>query len=210
MTHLKIVFLVAGAWLLTHKTKAQCGLVSFTANPTCRPAPNSGSYQVTGTITFTSAPASGTIVISEFLGPTLASFSAPFVSPINYSYNVAIGNGGNITLFAYHSANPLGCNKSATYAEPRCCTISVPATTASVCESKTLTLNANSTTGGTFVWSGPGGFTSNQEDPVILNITQPKAGLYQVYLTNSACTSSTLNVTVTVNAKPSVKTIIHR
>jgi hypothetical protein len=54
----------------------------------------------------------------------------------------------------------------------------------------------------TYSWTGPNGFTSNVQNPVINNVTAAAAGTYTLTVTNSnGCTSST-TVDVVVNPLP--------
>ncbi len=56
------------------------------------------------------------------------------------------------------------------------------------CTGSNLALRANivgSTTGLTFAWSGPNGYTSNVENPVIVNATAENNGQYTLLVTNS-------------------------
>ena len=65
------------------------------------------------------------------------------------------------------------------------------------CDNTPLQLISNSITGVTYFWSGPAGFTSNQQNPVINNFHQANAGLYSLYVkTASGCNSDTISLTV--------------
>ncbi|MET3886003.1 HYR domain-containing protein [Niastella sp. OAS944] len=66
-----------------------------------------------------------------------------------------------------------------------------------VCQGGTLSLSA---AGGTsYSWTGPNGFSSLQQNPVIFNIPSAGAGFYTVTVTNAAGCSSTATTQVTVN-----------
>ena len=76
----------------------------------------------------------------------------------------------------------------------------------SVCEGESLTLIANPSGGVspyTFSWTGPNGFTSTDENPIINNISLSNAGAYSLIVTD-ACGSfsnSKSTAAVVVNAK---------
>ncbi|WPV01421.1 DUF2341 domain-containing protein [Mucilaginibacter sp. cycad4] len=72
-----------------------------------------------------------------------------------------------------------------------------------VCSGSTLTFQANTVSGATYSWSGPGGFTSTSQNPAISNATTVNAGTYVLTVTGSNGCTSQLNVTATVNALPS-------
>jgi len=68
-----------------------------------------------------------------------------------------------------------------------------------LCTGNTLNLSASS--GTTYNWTGPNGFTSNVQNPSIDNITTAGAGNYKVTVTSGNC-SSTATVAVNVYAQP--------
>jgi hypothetical protein len=76
-----------------------------------------------------------------------------------------------------------------------------------VCAGTNVTLNSTPAGGGTpytYSWTGPGGYTSNVQSPVISNITTAQAGAYTLTITDACAATSTLTLTVTVNALPAV------
>jgi len=70
-----------------------------------------------------------------------------------------------------------------------------------VCEGTTLTLTSTTTTGATFSWTGPNGFTSTLQNPTIPSVIAADSGLYTVSLMAAGCTSSS-SVNAVVNRKP--------
>ena len=70
-----------------------------------------------------------------------------------------------------------------------------------VCAGQTINLGANSTTSGaTFAWTGPNGFTSSQQNPVISSATSAAAGSYSCSVSAGGCTSNPKTVSVLVNS----------
>ena len=72
-----------------------------------------------------------------------------------------------------------------------------------LCTGSTLDLSASAVAGASYSWTGPNGFISNQQNPLINNVTINEAGTYSVTVTVNGCTSSTATTTVTVNTIPS-------
>jgi hypothetical protein len=66
-----------------------------------------------------------------------------------------------------------------------------------VCLGDTLELGVNNMNGASFSWTGPGSFTSNVQNPEILNYASVNAGTYSVTAVLNGCTSNTLTVNVT-------------
>lgn len=59
-----------------------------------------------------------------------------------------------------------------------------------LCAGDTLQLNStSSTSGSTYRWEGPGGFTANMSNPTIPNIQSSQAGTYYVYAQKAGCDS---------------------
>jgi gliding motility-associated-like protein/fimbrial isopeptide formation D2 family protein/uncharacterized repeat protein (TIGR01451 family) len=79
-----------------------------------------------------------------------------------------------------------------------------------VCEGDNITLST-STVASTYNWSGPNGFTSTQQNPVVINnATISNGGVYTLSIVDAnGCSSADTSVTVTVNpapAQPAVST----
>ena len=70
------------------------------------------------------------------------------------------------------------------------------------CTGSTLLLHG--TGAGSYAWSGPAGFTSNKQDPEILNVTAANTGLYTLIVTSpNGCTAAT-TLNITINNLPSL------
>jgi len=68
------------------------------------------------------------------------------------------------------------------------------------CLSGILQLSANLITGATYYWSGPAGFVSTQQNPVITNFSQVNTGIYSLYVKNPyGCNSDTVSGMVSWN-----------
>lgn len=76
-----------------------------------------------------------------------------------------------------------------------------------ICAGNNITLNSVPTGGGapyTYAWSGPNGFTSTGQNPVISAATVAATGTYTVTVTDNCASTSTSTVSVTVNANPTI------
>jgi len=99
-----------------------CNISSVTATPSACDASN--NYSVSGAVTFTNAPTTGTLTITNSCGGTQTT-SAPFTSPFNYTLNSLPGTGGSCTVTAAFSADG-ACTNSTTYTAPTCSTTPTP------------------------------------------------------------------------------------
>ena len=76
-----------------------------------------------------------------------------------------------------------------------------------VCSGQTLNLDGPTVAGATYVWTGPNGFTSALEDPVLTPATTAMTGTYNLYVVVNGCTSVTASTPVTVNATPATPVV---
>jgi gliding motility-associated-like protein len=70
-----------------------------------------------------------------------------------------------------------------------------------VCAGTTLDLNVTSTAGATYTWSGPGGYSSNAQNPAIPGAVVANSGTYSVAVILSGCTGTSSTI-ATVNPTP--------
>jgi gliding motility-associated-like protein len=71
-----------------------------------------------------------------------------------------------------------------------------------VCQSSTLALTASDVDGASYSWSGPNGFSSAEQNPVIDNVLVTHSGTYSVTATLNGCTSNASSVSVSVLPSP--------
>ncbi|MFN3556885.1 MAG: choice-of-anchor L domain-containing protein [Bacteroidales bacterium] len=74
-----------------------------------------------------------------------------------------------------------------------------------VCEGQTIELTSSSNTSGlTYSWTGPDGFTSDEADPEIIGASVANAGTYSLTVTAPNHCTATRGVVVVVNENPTV------
>ncbi len=71
-----------------------------------------------------------------------------------------------------------------------------------------LQLNATAPGGGSFVWTGPGGYTSSVEDPVRTSTTAAMSGLYTVRVTDANGCRNTASTAVTIYSLPVIGIVV--
>lgn len=72
-------------------------------------------------------------------------------------------------------------------------------TNSPVCIGGNLNLSATPVVGATYAWSGPNGFTSDIQNPVVSNVSNLEAGTYSVTISTVGCLPLTRLVTVNFN-----------
>jgi gliding motility-associated-like protein len=205
---------------------------SSNQNPTITNAGsvNAGAYNVTVSANgCTSVPASVNAIVNMLPPAPIVSTNSPICS--GSSINLMAGTIAGATYswtgpngFTSSLQNPTitnaGTNSSGSYtvtATVNGCT--GPAGTASIivnqiplfpsvssngplCAGSTLNLTASTIAGASYSWSGPNGFTSSLQNPVINNVTAANAGSYAVTVTVAQCTSAAAITSVVINSIP--------
>ncbi|KAA8479949.1 gliding motility-associated-like protein [Arcticibacter tournemirensis] len=75
-----------------------------------------------------------------------------------------------------------------------------------VCAGSVLVLSTPAVAGASYLWSGPNGFVSSEQNPGLPNLSLAAAGTYSVQTTVNGCTSSAGTTEVTVVPLPSTPT----
>jgi len=166
-----------------------CDITSVTATPTSCNAGN--TYNVSGSITFVSAPTTGSLTVTCSGGGSQV-FTAPFSSPLSYTISNVPANGAASTITATFTDDNT-CTNTANYTAP-----STPIVSAgvdqSVCSGTSVTL------------AGSGASTYSWDNGVINNVSfNPSATLtYTVTGTSLSGCTGTDQMLVTVNSLPTV------
>jgi gliding motility-associated-like protein len=71
-----------------------------------------------------------------------------------------------------------------------------------LCEGSDLQFSATAVAGAVYEWTGPNGFTSTEQAPILNDISVTAAGTYSLAVTVNGCTSSDATFSVLVNAAP--------
>jgi len=78
----------------------------------------------------------------------------------------------------------------------------VLATVAPACEGDNVQLSVTAVPGATYAWTGPNGFTSTSQNPLLSNATVGQSGNYSLIITVNGCSSPEATVAVSVGATP--------
>lgn len=80
-------------------------------------------------------------------------------------------------------------------------------TVSPICENEPLQFRLNAVPGAIYSWSGPMGFTSNTQNPVIDSVKLNRSGIYTANLTVDGCISNNSSVNITVIPEPQAPSI---
>jgi gliding motility-associated-like protein len=134
--------------------------------------------------------------------------------PYNYLWStgqtgpsIAVNSGGVYTVSVTDIHNCLPAVQSATVAIAPIPSAPSVTSNSPVCEGSSLNLFASSVAGATYSWTGPNGFTSSLQNPVINNATAANAGSYAVTVTVGQCTSTSATTSVVINAIPATPVV---
>ncbi|MGM9511956.1 GEVED domain-containing protein [Larkinella sp. GY13] len=188
-----------GTYVITRTTSTSC--VSVTTITVNQPTGMDFNIQYKNPTCL--SPTSGSLTVVQPSGGTGTAYSYTITGPTG-----VVGSGGT-------AANLAPGSYTVTMGDGRSCTLSdvvtltngsnltvvAGATPAAVCAGGSLALSSTVTPAGsyTFAWSGPGGFTSNLQNPTVSNVTL--AGSYTVVVTdatNCATTAVTSVVSLSV------------
>lgn len=195
------------------------------------PSLGSGSYSITTTIRNCVSNILGPVVLTDPNPPVVtASNNTPICegSTINlygtsdsagvtwswtgpWGYTSVVQNPSITNSLPVHSGTyTLIAAKNNCYSLPSSTVVTVKPTPNSpvasnngpVCEGDVLQLYVTTIPNTTFLWSGPGGFTSTSQSPVFYPSTFANAGTYTVVVNADGCLSAPVSTTAIVNAKP--------
>jgi gliding motility-associated-like protein len=124
--------------------------------------------------------------------------TAPPAAPGNYFFRLAVAEGSNIFLPTCRIA-------SQTFlltVEPL--PVPAPSNSGPVCEGAAITLTAAGD--GAYSWTGANNFTSNDESPVITNVSLSDSGKYYVTVTSTGGCTNSDSTFVKVNKRPVIST----
>jgi gliding motility-associated-like protein len=204
---------------VSSSTMAASGLYSVTAQvngctspanstqATVRPLPSTPIVASNGplcegsTLSLTASPIAGATYawggpngfVSTSQNPTIANVTSLHTGVYSVNANVNGCTGSSAIIQVIVKLNPLSPASSSN---------------SPVCSGNSISLNASAVAGASYTWTGPNGFTSTQQNPVISNASLNNTGAYNVSVTVNGCTSVIpASTAVTVNQTPNPPSI---
>ena len=134
--------------------------------------------------------------------------------PYNYLWStgqtgpaITVNTGGVYTISVTDIHNCLPAVQSATVSIAPVPNAPTVTSNSPVCEGSTLNLFASSVPAAIYSWTGPNGFTSSSQNPVINNVTGAEAGSYTVTVTVGQCTSTSVVTPAVINSIPATPVV---
>ena len=141
--------------------------------------------------------------------PTVSGASYSWSGPNAYtstSQNPVITNSTTIMAGSYSvSVTQAGCTSlpgSTTVAITAAPAAPLASSNSPVCLAAAINLTTPTVSGATYSWTGPNGFTSTQQNPVISSATAIMGGTYSVTVLQGTCPSTAGTTSILVNAPP--------
>lgn len=100
--------------------------------------------------------------------------------------------------YVFQTLNGCNSNTDSTYITVNPTPTATASSNAPICEGDDLMLQGNSVAGANYSWTGPNGYTSTDEDPVILAASSSQSGTYFLTITSNGCTSIPSSVNVQI------------
>jgi gliding motility-associated-like protein len=176
-----------------------CSVQSLTAVPSsCL----NNQYSLSGSVTFTNPPSSGTLTVTNSCGGT-QTFNAPFNSPLNYNLSGLNANGANCSVSAVFSANT-SCTASSNYSAPAPCLL--PCSIQSVTAAPSSCLDDLFTLAGNVTYSNPptsGTLTVSNSCGTSQTFNAPFSSPINYSFTDLDANGSNCTVTASFSAEPS-------
>ncbi len=152
---------------------------------------NNGPVCAGGTLNLTCTEVPGATY--SWIGPN--GFSSTDQNPS--IQEVTTGAGGVYTL----QVTVNGCTASAltTFVTVNSIPVVVAGNSGAECPGGSISLTASNQPGGSYSWTGPNGYFSSVQNPVLTNVDASSAGNYLVTVTVNGCPSSPSSTAVTIN-----------
>jgi gliding motility-associated-like protein len=178
--------------------------VTIKAIPSGFSASNNGFLCSGQTLTLSVTPLAGATYL--WTGP--AGFSETTTATTVTVPNVSVAQAGIYSVNAVVNACTSGTPATTTVDIRPTPVVTNLRSNSPVCQNTPLNLQIDPIAGGSYFWSGPNGFVSNVQNPVIPSISPTEAGNYSVYVVANGCTSATATMNVTVKPEPAVPAFI--
>lgn len=177
--------------------------VSVNALPEAPMPENTGPACIGSNVTLSTAAVTGGVY--SWTGPN--GFNSALRTPVLNNVTPTQAGTYTVVVFAGTCASKPGSTDVVVNAIPAAPSLSSLPATGLVCAGDSIMLFANFVSGATYEWTGPAGFGSTQQNPVLRNTNTANTGTYTARMTKNGCESAAAQISVTVNETPQTSTI---
>lgn len=164
---------------------------------------NTGPACIGSNVTLSTAAVTGGVY--SWTGPN--GFNSALRTPVLNNVTPTQAGTYTVVVFAGTCASKPGSTDVVVNTIPAAPSLSSLPATGLVCAGDSIMLFANFVSGATYEWTGPAGFGSTQQNPVLRNTNTANTGTYTARMTKNGCESAAAQISVTVNETPQTSTI---
>ena len=171
--------------------------------PTTPTVSNTGPKCVGDNISLSASNVSGATY--SWTGP--GGYASTLQNPVLTNVTTAVSGIYNVIAISSTCASPSASTTVIVNTFPQAPTLSSYPVSGNGCTGDSMMLFASSVAGATYNWTGPAGFGSTLQNPVIKNLSLVNAGIYSSTITKGGCTSSAQTLSISVNTAPNTGAI---
>ena len=177
------------------------GQTTVTVNslPAAPAANNNSPVCAGGTVNLTASTVAGAVY--SWTGPN--SFTSANQNPVLSSVTTAQAGTYSVTVTVNGCTSSSGQTIVTVNPSP---VAPVASSNSPVCNGSAINLSASAITGATYSWTGPNGFSSSLQNPVIPAATAANGGVYSVFATVAGCPGASGTASVVIVPIPSTPT----
>jgi hypothetical protein len=164
---------------------------------------NNGPACVGSNVTLTTAAVAGGVY--SWTGP--GGFNSALRNPVLNNVTLAQAGTYSVVVFVGTCGSLPGTTDVVVNPIPAPPVLSSLPANGLVCAGDSVMLFANFVSGATYEWTGPAGFGSTLQNPVLRNVISANTGTYSAKLTKAGCESGASQISITVNETPQTSTI---
>ena len=195
-----LLYVVLFSITLLHASTAQSAAILATTTTTI--TTNNSTVCLNTAVTFTAAvnPVAATGLVEFYDGDVR--IGAATLNSGSATFTTSSLSGGTHTITARYVGSATYTASMSSGISQTIKSIATPVISGktAICAGDTLYLSTPAVAGATYKWTGPNGFSSTLQNPVIPAITLGSAGTYSLTVTSNGCSSTAATISISVNS----------
>ena len=154
----------------------------------------------------------GTVTLQDLSGAGTGTWSLDPSNNVGVFVGITTSGTATATFFANATGiytfiySGVGCDAETLITVAAASDVPIVSNNGPLCIGDDLMLTTDFVFGASYDWTGPNGFTSSMQNPVIINVSMIHAGIYELIVTSGVCPSSPSPTTVVINTTPATPT----